>query len=162
MMAKREELIVRRIRDGTVIDHIPSGQALNVLRILGVRGGEGNTVAILMNIKSSKLGKKDIVKIEGRELAAKEVDKIALIAQQATINTVRDYRVAKKMKVKLPTEIRGLLSCTNQNCISNKRNEPVVPTFKVASQAPALLICKYCGTYISYDEVTAQYALTAS
>jgi aspartate carbamoyltransferase regulatory subunit len=159
MMARVEELIVRRIENGTVIDHIQNGQALNVLRILGIRGGEGYTVAIVMNVKSKKLGRKDIVKIEGRELVQGEVDRIALIAPEATINTVRNFRVVKKVKVRLPEEIRGILSCTNPNCISNKPGEPVKPSFKVASRTPTTLVCKYCGTYISHEEVAAQYGL---
>jgi aspartate carbamoyltransferase regulatory subunit len=161
MMARVEELIVRRIRNGTVIDHIQSGQALNVLKILGIRGGEGYTVAIVMNVDSKKLGKKDIMKIEGRELAPGEVDRIALIAPEATINTVKNYRVTKKVKVKLPGEIKGILNCTNPNCISNKPREPVKPSFIVASRTPTLLVCKYCGTYISHEEVAAQYGLVS-
>ena len=158
-MTKLDELIVQRIRNGTVIDHIPGGQSLNVLKILGIRGGEGYTVAMVMNVDSRRLGKKDIMKIEERELAPTEVDRIALIAPEATINTVKNYRVTKKMKVKLPDEIKGILNCTNPNCVSNKYREPVKPSFIVASRTPTLLICKYCGTYITHDEVVAQYAL---
>ncbi|HDI12576.1 MAG TPA: aspartate carbamoyltransferase regulatory subunit [Hadesarchaea archaeon] len=154
-----EELTVKKIRDGTVIDHIPGGQALNVLRILGITGEEGHTVAIMINAQSRKLGKKDIVKIEGRELVSGEVDRIALIAPEATINLVKYYRLARKTKVKLPDEIKGLLKCTNPNCISNKPREPVTPSFRVVSRTPTLLVCEYCGTYITYDEVAAQYTL---
>jgi aspartate carbamoyltransferase regulatory subunit len=158
MMPKPEELIVRRIKDGTVIDHIPAGQALNVLRILGVRGGEGYTVATVMNVESSKLGRKDIVKLENRELALDEVNKIALVAPEATINTIRDYRVVKKTKVKLPDEIEGIIKCVNPNCISNQVREPVVPRFVVISRNPALLGCKYCGAYITQRDLIIQFA----
>lgn len=155
---KTEKLVVSRIKEGTVIDHISGGQSLNVLRILGVRGSEGYSVALIMNAPSKKLGRKDIVKIEGRELEPSEVDKIALIAPEATINTIRGYRVVKKTKVKLPNEIRGLLSCTNPNCVSVRPREPVVPTFSVLSRKPLLLSCKYCGIHISQEEVISQYA----
>jgi aspartate carbamoyltransferase regulatory subunit len=159
MMAQVEEMLVRRIRNGTVIDHIPRGQGLNVLKILGIRGGEDYTVAMVMNVESKKLGKKDIIKIEGREIASGEVDRIALIAPEATINAIKNYRVTKKTNVKLPDEIKGILNCTNPNCVSNKPREPVKPSFTVASRAPTLLVCNYCGTYISHEEVVAQYAL---
>ena len=158
MSAKIEELIVRKIRNGTVIDHIPFGQALNVLRILKIKGGEGYTVAMVMNVESRKLGKKDIVKVEGRELAPGEVDRIALVAPDATISTIKNYRVEKKMKVRMPGKIEGILRCINPNCISNKPWEPLTPSFKVLSRTPTLLVCEYCGTYISHDEVVAQYA----
>lgn len=159
MSAKPEELIVQRIREGTVIDHIPSGQALNVLKILGIKGGGGYRVAMVMNVDSRKLGKKDMVKVEERELSLTEVDKIALVAPEATINTVRNYRVEKKAKVRLPDRIKGILTCTNPNCISNKLREPVVPSFKVLSRKPTVLLCEYCWNYISHEEVVTQYAV---
>ncbi len=161
MMKGSEELIVRKIREGTVIDHIPGGHALSVLKILGISDEENHTIAVMINAESKRLGKKDIVKIEGRKLAPGEVDRIAIIAPKATINAIKNYRVTKKMKVKLPDEIRGLLKCTNPNCVSNKPREPVIPSFKVASRTPTLLVCKYCGTYISHDEVVAQYTLAS-
>ena len=157
-MGKPDELVVRRIREGTVIDHIPAGQALNVLRILRIKGGEGYRVAMVMNVESKKLGKKDIVKVEGRELVRDEVDRIALVARDATINTIEDFRVKKKTKVRLPERIEGIVRCTNPNCISNKPGEPLLPSFTVSSRAPPLLTCGYCGTYISHEEVIAQYA----
>ena len=156
-MTKPEELVVRRIRDGTVIDHIPAGQALNVLRILRIRGNEGYKVAMVMNVESRKLGKKDIVKVEGRELVQEEVNRLALVAPEATINTIGDFRVKRKTKVRLPGRIEGIVRCTNPSCISNKPREPLLPTFKVSSRAPPSIVCEYCGTYISHEEVVAQY-----
>ena len=157
-MTKPEELVVRKIRDGTVIDHIPAGQALNVLKILGIGSEEKNRVALVMNVESRKLGKKDIVKIEGRELLSEEVNRIVLIAPEATINTVRDYQVKEKAKVKLPERIEGIIRCTNPNCISNKPNEPLTSCFKVSPRPRPLLTCEYCGTYLTHEEVVAQYA----
>lgn len=153
----RGELIVRKIRNGTVIDHIPFGQALNVLRILKIKGEEGNRVAIAINVQSKKLGKKDVAKVEGRELQPEEINRIALIAPEATINTIRDYRVEKKIRVGAPDKIEGILRCTNPNCISNKKRESITSSFKVFSKVPTLLICEYCGTRISQDEMLAQF-----
>lgn len=151
--------MVRKISDGIVIDHIPAGQALNVLRILGVKGEEGYKVAMAMNVESGKLGRKDIVKVEGRELAAEEVNKIALVAPDATVNIIKDYAVSKKAKVRLPDEIRGIVKCTNPNCVSNQPREPVTSAFEVASRSPVLLVCRYCGSYVTHEDVVAQYAL---
>ena len=94
----KEELRVRSIRNGSVIDHITAGNALNVLRILGITGTTTAIVSVVMNVPSKRLafGQKDIVKIEDRELVPAEVDKIALIAPQATINIIRDYEVVAK------------------------------------------------------------------
>ncbi|HRW82909.1 MAG TPA: aspartate carbamoyltransferase regulatory subunit, partial [Methanothrix sp.] len=80
------KLRVTPIGNGTVIDHIPAGQALNVLKILGIDRTTEATISVLMNVTSKRSGKKDIVKVEDRELEEEEVNKISLIAPGATIN----------------------------------------------------------------------------
>jgi len=138
----KKELKVPRIKNGTVIDHITAGNAVKVLHILGIPKTTSSTVSVAMNVKS-KLGKKDIVKVENRELDPKEVDKIALIAPKATINIIRDYEVAKKHKVKLPDEIVGIVSCSNPTCVSNA-NEPVESRFRIISRDPPKIKCYFC------------------
>ncbi|RLG59636.1 MAG: aspartate carbamoyltransferase regulatory subunit, partial [Candidatus Hydrothermarchaeota archaeon] len=88
-----KELRVLKIKNGTVIDHIEGGQALNVLKIIGI---PKTTVTIAMNVPSKKTGIKDIVKVEGRELKEEEVNKISLISPRATINIIRNYEVVEK------------------------------------------------------------------
>ncbi len=149
-------LLVRRIREGTVIDHIPAGRALTVLRILGITGREGYKVAVVMNVESHKLGKKDIVKIEGRMLSPSEVNKIALVAPSATINIVRDYKVVEKQKVSLPDRIDDILSCPNPTCITRQPREHLVSRFRVLSRRPVRLQCIYCGTILDEDDVMRQ------
>ena len=85
------ELRVSKIRNGTVIDHVSGGHALNVLSILGIDGSEGLGVSVVMNVPSDRLGLKDVVKVEDRELSQSEVDVISLIAPEATINIIRDF-----------------------------------------------------------------------
>jgi len=137
----KKELKVPLIKNGTVIDHITAGNAVKVLIILGIPE-TSSVVSVAMNVKS-KLGKKDIVKVENRELDPKEVDKIALIAPKATINIIRDYEVAKKQRVKLPDEIVGIVKCSNPTCISNA-NEPVESRFLVIKKDPPRIKCYYC------------------
>jgi len=138
----KKELKIPRIKDGTVIDHITAGNAVKVLHILGIPTSSSSIVSVAMNVKS-KIGKKDIVKVENRELDPHEVNKIALIAPKATINFIRDYEVAKKHKVKLPDEIIGIVSCSNPTCVSNAR-EPVKSRFKVICKDPPRIKCYYC------------------
>lgn len=145
-------MMVRKIRDGTVIDHIPSGRALDVLKILGLTGKENITIALVINVESKKLGRKDIVKLEGHFLKPAEVDVISLVAPTATINIVRDYQVVEKRQVQIPEEIVGLLRCVNPLCISNSR-EPITPRLKVISKDPLKLKCVYC------DEVFGEEAI---
>ncbi len=150
----KKELIVSKIKNGTVIDHIPAGKALTVLRILGITGREGTMVAIVMNVESKKLGKKDIVKIENRELTPKETDLIALIAPTATINIVRNFTVVEKRKVVVPKIIRGLLRCPNPTCVT--RVEPVESVFETISINPLILRCAYCGSELRGEDIEQQ------
>jgi aspartate carbamoyltransferase regulatory subunit len=138
----KKELKIPLIKNGTVIDHITAGNAVKVLHILGIPKSSSSVVSVAMNVKS-KLGKKDIVKVENRELDPHEVDKIALIAPKATINFIRNYEVAKKHIVKLPDEIIGIVSCSNPTCVSNAR-EPVKSRFKVINKDPPKIKCYYC------------------
>ena len=151
-----KELRVSKIKEGTVIDHIDAGRALNVLKIIGLDGSEGLIIAVVMNVPSRKLGKKDIVKIEGVELKDDQISKIALIAPTATINIIRDYSVAEKIKVKVPSRIEGILRCINPVCISRQPREPIKPRFKVISLRPLRIKCEYCGAELSQEDVIHQ------
>ncbi|RLF26110.1 MAG: aspartate carbamoyltransferase regulatory subunit [Thermoplasmata archaeon] len=138
-----KELKIQPIKNGTVIDHITPGNALKVLKILKIpENASDSIVSAVMNVES-KRGRKDIVKIENRELKASEVDKIALIAPNATINIIRDYEVAEKHRVVVPDEIVGIVKCANPNCISNSK-EPIQPRFIVKSREPLRIKCFYC------------------
>ena len=92
-----KEVKLPPIRNGTVIDHIACGQALNVMKILKVNDTNiDSSISIGMHVVSNKEEKwKDIIKIEDRELDSKMVDKIALIAPDATFSIIRDYYVAE-------------------------------------------------------------------
>jgi len=148
-MSSDEQLRVSKIRDGTVIDHIAGGQAMHVLSILGIDGRGGETVSIVMNTPSDRLGRKDIVKIEDRELSQTELDVLSLIAPAATINIIREYEVVEKHRVGRPTEVVGVLSCPNPNCITTE-DEPVASRFDVLEDG---VRCRYCETIVREDIV---------
>jgi len=150
------ELKVRPIKNGTVIDHIAAGQALNVLKILGIYGTSDASVSVVMNVDSGKLGKKDIVKVEDRELKEEEVNRIALIAPAASINIIRNYNVIEKRHVDLPTEIVGVVRCQNPSCISNT-SEPISSRMMVKTKNPVLLRCVYCEQLLT--EKIADYLI---
>ena len=149
-------LRVSKIKDGTVIDHITGGHALDVLKILGITHFEEGAVTVAINVPSKNLGIKDIVKVEGRELDTEQVDKIALLAPHATINIIRNYMVVEKQRVKLPAILRGIVKCTNPTCISNS-NEPVQPIFYVEQEEPLRLSCHYCGHIMEKKDVLQQF-----
>ncbi|MFB6141835.1 MAG: aspartate carbamoyltransferase regulatory subunit [Halorientalis sp.] len=146
-MSEDPELRVSKIRQGTVIDHIAGGQALNVLAILGIDGSRGEEVSVGMNVPSDRLGRKDIVKVEGRELSQDELDVLSLIAPAATINIIRDYEVVEKHRVERPSAVVGVLECPNRNCITTE-DEPVASRFAVLEEG---VRCAYCDTIIRED-----------
>jgi aspartate carbamoyltransferase regulatory subunit len=150
------ELHVSKIKDGTVIDHITSGHALDVVRILGITGRDKGPITLAINVPSKRFRTKDIVKIEGRELNPQEVHKIALLAPHASINIIRGYKVVKKQEVKLPKVIEDIIKCANPACISNS-NEPVQARFYVDGEDPLLLKCHYCGYIMEKKDVLQQF-----
>ncbi|HIH40424.1 MAG TPA: aspartate carbamoyltransferase regulatory subunit [Halobacteria archaeon] len=135
-------LRIESIKDGTVIDHITAGQALNVLKILHITPSSKETVSMAMNVSSKKIKRKDIVKIENRMLKKEELNKIALIATNATINIIKDYKVVEKYNVKVPEIVKGIIKCRNRNCITNL--EEIDTKFKLESKDPLILKCAYC------------------
>jgi aspartate carbamoyltransferase regulatory subunit len=143
----RNGLLISPIHNGTVIDHITGGEALNVLKIIGITGATTESISVATNVKSSKIGKKDIVKIENRELCKEEVDRIALIAPHATISIIRNFDVYEKKGVMIPDLLVGVVRCPNPGCISNT-NEPVPSKFEVMQKG---LHCLYCEWMITDD-----------
>lgn len=152
----KNTLRVAKIKDGTVIDHITAGYALEVLKILGIKSRVSSIVSVALNVSSKIMGMKDMVKIEGRELKSEEVDKIALLAPRASINIIRNYRVVDKQLVKLPKVIKEIVKCINPACISNG-NEPVKSTFNVDFQGALRLKCHYCGYIIEKEDIAEQF-----
>jgi aspartate carbamoyltransferase regulatory subunit len=150
-----KELRVSKIKDGTVIDHIRGGHALDVVKILGITGKEKRVMTIAINVPSKRFGVKDIVKIEGKALNSQEVNRIALVAPHASINIIRKYAVVEKLEVKLPESIEGIVKCANPCCISNAE-EPVVSKFYIKSDEPLMLKCHYCGLTIEQIDVLGQ------
>lgn len=141
---------IQALKRGTAIDHLPSGTALEVLKVLGIDEAAG-TIAIGMNLESGKMGGKDIIKIENKELTQQELDKIAIIAPEASISIIKNYEVAKKLKVNLPKTMIGIVKCFNPNCITNK--DGVATKFWVVNKKPIKLRCHYCERYMKRKDI---------
>lgn len=132
---------VERIEHGTVIDHILPSMAFDVLRVLDLSSDK--TMSILVNSHSKKGGKKDILKFEGVELSAEEANLVALVSPRATINIIVGGDVVRKFNAEAPKVVRGILTCSNPNCISNQ-NEPITTEFKQSDDGSHRYICSYC------------------
>ena len=135
-----KKLKVDAIRNGTVIDHIPPGKGLSVLQLLQPLSNDVVTLGI--NLGSQRYGRKDILKIEGRELTPAEVNRIALLAPKAKVNIIRDFKVVEKRPVRLPILLEGVVQCPNPQCIT--RTEPAVTKFIVTEGQQLRLRCYYC------------------
>ena len=136
-------LKVQPIRNGTVIDHIEAGRGKKVLAILELENS-GTTISLLINVQSKKQKRKDIIKIEDRELDENEIEKLALISPNARVNIIRNYSVADKKKVDIPDIIKNIVKCPNENCISNNERG-AISKFNLLDKDIMLIQCTYCG-----------------
>jgi len=134
-------LKVQKIGNGTVIDHIAGGKGWEVIKLLGLEDYP-DTVTLLSNVHSKTLGKKDIIKVENKQLGKDDVDKIALVSPKASVNLIKDFEVKKKFLVGVPDEVVAILRCTNPVCITHF--EPMKTRFSVESKDPLALKCAYC------------------
>lgn len=147
----KKELRISAIREGTVIDHIPSQAAFHVVDILSLKDHQG-TVSVATNLKSKTMGLKGIVKIGGKELTKKEVDKISIVAPKATINIIKNYDVIKKSQVDLPGEFYNIIKCSNPDCITNI--EKVKTLFRVIKKSPLQVSCHHCERVMDATNIT--------
>jgi aspartate carbamoyltransferase regulatory subunit len=155
-MAKKE-LVVSAIKDGTVIDHIPAKDLFNVIRILQLEKCD-NQITFGTNMASGKLGRKAIIKIENKFFKQEDINKIALVAQDANLNIIQDYKVVKKQKVELPDVIEGIVKCFNPKCITNHEN--IRTKFTVISKKEVALKCQYCEKITDKEHISLKVGNT--
>ena len=142
---------VQPIRNGTVIDHIIAGKGVKIMDLLGFNQ-EGTAILSIMNVKSKKLGRKDIIKIEDRELSEEDINKIALLSPRCNINIIRNYTVSEKIEAKVPRVNIGIAKCNNQNCISNNQRN-LESKLELKDEENFTLKCMYCKRGINGTEL---------
>ena len=147
----KKELSVSAIKDGTVIDHIPSNVTLKVVDILDLKGIR-SIISVATNLTSKTMGKKGIIKIGSKDLTKEEVDKIAVIAPDATVNIIKNYDVKKKINVAIPPTIKKIIKCSNPNCITN--NEKTTTKFYVLNKDPLKVRCNYCERDMDKEDIS--------
>ncbi len=149
---QESNLIVRRIKDGTVIDHVEGGKGLKVLEALGIDGKDGNVITIALNVPSGKFNKKDIIKVENRYLQDYDTNKLAMISPTATINIIKDYKLTEKRRVSLPSKIEKIFRCSNPDCITNSK-EDIDSVMEVVDKTGRVLKCKYCTRILDVNQL---------
>jgi len=148
------QLLVSKIENGIVIDHIPAGKAFQVLRLLKVDPKARALIA--QNVESRSHGAKDLIKIEGSYLTSKEIDLIAFVAPSATLNVIEDWQVKEKRRILLPEQIEGIFSCPNPLCPTNAEYTPPRTRFDVEADdgvESIKLRCTYCDSLLYYGSI---------
>lgn len=140
-MTNIKELKVSAIENGTVIDHIPPRSVFQVIKILHLEDAD-DMVLFGTNLESKKYGKKGIVKATNKFFEKEEINKIALVAPNATLIVIKDFQVVEKTVVHVPDTIEDIVKCFNPNCITN--HEKVNTRFYVIDKKDVKLRCHYC------------------
>lgn len=146
-----KKLKVAALRNGTVIDHIPSHKLFKVVSILQLDTCL-NQITFANNLESSKIGSKGLIKISDRAFSEDETNKIALIAPNTKINIIRDYLVVEKRTLVLPDQIFEIVQCANPKCVTN--HQPITTRFHVyKNDNEVLLKCHYCEREVKRVDV---------
>ncbi len=134
-------LNVGKIQEGYVIDHIQAGKSMEIYKYLRLENSE-YCVAIIKNARSNEMGKKDIMKIEC-PIDAVNIDILGFIGDNMTVNTIKDGEIIEKKTLKLPEEIRKVISCKNPRCITSIE-QGLEQVFVLTDEKKKTYRCKYC------------------
>lgn len=134
-------LNVGELNEGFVLDHIQAGKSMEIYNHLGLDKLDC-CVAIIKNAKSNKMGKKDIIKIEGG-LNLVDLDVLGFIDHTITVNIIKDGVIAEKKELALPKQVTNIIKCKNPRCITSIEQE-LPHVFILADEAKQLYRCKYC------------------
>lgn len=142
-------LEITSIKNGLVLDHIKPGAGVKIFRYLNL-GTDENEVALIINAKSNKNGKKDIIKIEN----TKEIDftVLAILSPGITINEVKNEVIVNKIKPQLPKEIENIIKCNNPSCIT-KEEKYLEHVFLLVNEEKGSYKCQYCDKIVELSEV---------
>lgn len=147
----KEELQVAALKNGTVIDHIPSDKLFTVVSLLNLQRLTNN-ITIGFNLDSHLLGKKGIIKVADKFFSDDEINRIAVVAPNVRMNIIRDYEVVEKRELHLPDELVGIVKCSNTKCITN--NEPMLTRFSVVDKEACVIKCQYCEKEQKRGDIT--------
>ncbi|MGI5935521.1 MAG: aspartate carbamoyltransferase regulatory subunit [Oscillospiraceae bacterium] len=128
------------VRNGIVIDHIAAGRSMEIYHYLQLDRLD-SCVAIIKNVRSTKYGKKDIIKID--EIIDVDLNVLGYLDPHITVNIVRDEKVMKKMKLEPPQELKNILKCKNPRCITTTEQE-IDQIFRLVDKESCAYRCIYC------------------
>ena len=139
MSENKQALQVAALKNGTVIDHIPSEKLFTVVSLLGLEHMTTN-ITIGFNLDSKKF------------FCDEEINRISVVAPHVKLNIIRDYEVVEKKEVRMPDELKAIVKCANPKCITN--NEPMATLFHVIDKDNCVIKCHYCEKEQKREDIT--------
>ena len=130
------------IHNGIVIDHISAGKGMKLYELLGLDKLDCS-VAIIKNVHSDKMGKKDIIKIDAD--IPVDVDVIGFVDPGATVNIIKDEQLVEKRNIEMPNRLVNVIKCKNPRCITSTEQE-LDHIFKLTDRLKEVYRCAYCET----------------
>ncbi len=130
------------IKNGIVIDHITAGKAMKIYNLLGLDSMDCS-VALIKNVSSSKMGKKDIIKIDADFDV--DTDILGYVDPGATVNIIKNEVTVEKKKLELPEKLTNVIKCKNPRCITSTEQE-LPQMFKLTDIETKTYRCVYCET----------------
>lgn len=145
-------LNISGINDGIVIDHISAGHAMNIYQYLSL-DKSGCCVAVITNAKSNKMGKKDIIKIEGK--LDVDINILRILDNNITINIIKDGNISDKVTPVLPEMITNVIKCKNPRCITTSGEQGIIHKFKLTDKNNGIYRCFYCEQQFDKKQLNA-------
>ncbi|MBQ9547096.1 MAG: aspartate carbamoyltransferase regulatory subunit [Bacteroidales bacterium] len=149
-MDSKKELVVPRIENGTVIDHIPTNVVYQIAHILGLES-YNDEVLIGNYLTSQKYIRKGIIKVKNKFFSKEELSKIALVAPMASIIVIKNYEVVEKHEAEIPDHIDNFVKCMNPRCVTN--HEAIPTKFDIIDKENLKLRCHYCEKFVTKDTI---------
>ena len=134
-------LTISGIQEGFVLDHIQAGMSLQIYHDLKLDELDC-TVAIIKNVKSNKMGRKDILKVEC-PIEALDLDILGFIDHNITVNVIKGNRIVDKKILSLPKQVRNVIKCKNPRCVTSVEQE-LDQIFLLTDEEKEVYRCKYC------------------
>lgn len=134
-------LNVGALKEGFVLDHIKAGKAMSIYNYLGLDKLDCQ-VAIIKNASSKKMGRKDIIKIQG-PLDIVDLDILGFIDHNITVSIIKDGEIVDKKKLSLPSTVKNVIKCKNPRCITSIEQE-LEHIFTLTDKDKQVYRCKYC------------------
>ncbi len=152
-MSPEQILLIPKIENGFVLDHIPAGSGVKILNLIRGHNELNNAVlSVGLNYTSRRLGHKDLIKIQCRELPQRFLQHLSLVVPGVTIKRVEKFAIAGKIVLEPPELVDNLLSCPNPGCITN-HERGVTTCFHLVRREPMKFRCNHCERWFALAEL---------